>query len=239
MRMPFRVRQLPLSTGIVLLVGVLFTGCCGNPPAPTPSPVGCPKGKAPSTQAELDACLAVLAFDASEDASDHQPLTVIESSRGPSSLPCPGDASGRLGCRYGPLASIQPAIGAQRYSDADLRQGRIIAKLSIDATETEGYEKYGMVPGRNTYWWVQTDEAGTGGTSVFVTQGQDGKLRQKRRPLDRQPYTEADAKRDAAREYPGKDGEQEGLKWWRAIASWIWDLKDEIANTKCGAGSCK
>lgn len=239
MRMQIRPRPFPFGAAIAILAGVMFTACCPDPP-PAPEPrAGCPRGVAPSTRAELDACLNGLAFDSTEHASDQQPLTVIESVQGPTSQACPGDASGRLFCRYGPVARIEPAIGAQRYTEADLRQGRIIAKISVTASEKEGYRKYGLMPGQDTYWWVQTDSSGTKGTSVFLTQGPDGRLQPVRRPLQRERYDESYYRRYLMLEYRSKDPETEGLKWWRAIARWIWTLDDEIANAKCGSGSCK
>jgi hypothetical protein len=185
---------------------------------------------APSTREELDACLSGLRFDSSEEASESQPLTVIESAPSQGSQPCPG-AYGKLYCRYGPTASIEPVIGAQRYSESDLRQGRIIARIRVPAGEKEGYPKYGLVPGQDTYWWVKTDASDTTGTSVFVTRGQNGELQQlPPRPLHRQRYDAAYYKR-----YGGDGGEE----WWRAIARWIWDPEDETATAKCGSGSCK
>jgi hypothetical protein len=216
-----------MQTGIALFAGVLFTACCPKPPeAPVPA-AGCPREAPPTTPAELEACRQGLVFDSTYEASDQQPLTVIDSVVGPSSRPCPGDRSGRLSCRYGPQARIEPAIGAQRYSDEALRQGRIIARLTIVDGEKEGYAKYGLLPGQVTYWWVQTNASGTGGTSVFITQGRDGRLQQVRRDLVREPYAE---RRD--------DPEYKGAKWWRAAARWIWDLEDETAKAKCGTGSC-
>jgi hypothetical protein len=231
--------RLPRTTGLALLAGFMFTACCPDPPpAPQPDP-GCQSRVAPSTQAQLDACLKNLAFDSSDEASDEQPLTVVETVQGPTSQRCPGDASGRLFCRYGPMGTIQPAIGAQRYSEAQLREGRIIAKLSVPRGEKEGYKKYGLLPGQDTYWWVQTDSAGTGGISVFLTRGQDGQVSRVERPLKRRRFYEADYKRFAAMEYTGKDPETEGARWWRAVARWLWNLDDETANSKCGAGSCQ
>ncbi len=200
------------------LAGVMFAACC---PKPSPAPVplaDCPKGTAPSTAAQLDACLHDVKFDPAPEVSDSQPLTVIGT---PPGAPCPGDEKKIHTCRYGPIAKIEPAIGAQNYSEDDLRQGRIIARLSIPGSETEGYAKFGLKPGLVTYWWVQTDSSGTSGKSVFVTQTKDGKVeRQRPRDLLRYVY---------------KKGEELA----RAIARWVWSLDDETTQGSCGGGSCR
>ena len=212
-----------MRTAIALLAGIVFTACCPTPP-PAPQPASdCLAGTAPSTRAQLDACLKGLVFDTSYGASDEQPLAVITtSSTGPR---CPGDTT--KSCRYGPIARIEPAIGAQRYSDSDLRQGRIIARLSIPATEREGYPKYGLNPGDLTYWWVRTD-SDTSGISKFITRRKDGSIDTlPSRALKREP--------DKAR-YEGKVPEE--VRWQRAYARWIWSLKDEEAKVRCGSGGC-
>lgn len=230
--MQIRAWQRSLSATLTLLAGAVITACApGPPPAPQPDP-GCAPGVAPSTREELDVCLRGLTFDSTEEASDRQPLTVIEKVPSQGSQPCPGDASGKLSCRYGPLATIEPLRGAQRYSEEDLRQGRIIARIRVPAGEKEGYRKYGLLPGQDTYWWVQTDNSDTTGTSVFLTRGQDGKLQQVKRPLHRQRY-------DAGYYQRYGETEDEGRKWWKAIARWIWTLDDETATAKCSSGSCK
>src|SRR3954468_21925874 len=155
-----------MQLGLVLVMGAVFTACCPKPPPP-PRPSGdCPKGRAPGSEAELKACLVGLTFDSAPEAGDEQPLAVIV--KGPGA-PCPGDSLRVLACRYGPRARIEPVINADRYSEADLRQGRIIARLSLLPGETESYDKFRLRPGRMTYWWIRTDESGTGGTSVFVS----------------------------------------------------------------------
>jgi hypothetical protein len=134
------------------------------------------------------------------------------------------------------LARIEPLIGAQRYSEKDLREGRIIAKLSMPESEKEGYPKYGLTPGQATYWWVQTDESGTAGKSIFLTAMKDGRVGQVPRPLTRVRYDDSRYKGDSG--YKGKDPEYEGRKWQRAVARWIWSLLDETAKGPCGAAKC-
>jgi hypothetical protein len=217
--------QLPLRITVALVAGGIFPACQQREsPAPAPAPepgTGCPHGVEPRTAAELKACLQGLRFDPSPEVSDSQPLTVIDTSRAaPQGSPCPGDPG--KSCRYGPLAKIEPVIGAQNYREDDLRQGRIIARLSIPSSQTEGYGKFGLRPGQNTYWWVQTDASGTGGTSFFITETKDGNIEPKpvRRDLVRYFY-------------------QEGEELRRAITQWIWSLEDETAKGTCGSASCK
>jgi hypothetical protein len=191
----------------------------------------------------LDVCLQTLAFDDSYEVIDEQPLAVITTSQGE---PCPGDTAGSpLRCRYGPVAKIQPLIGAQRYSEKDLMEGRIIARMSVPATAKEGYEKYGLVAGRATYWWVKTDETKRGGRSVFITAGRAGTLDTVGRPLTREldddpGYKDPDSRsRDSDSRLQGSNSRYKDLpKLRRAIVRWIWSLDDETAKGKCGSGSC-
>jgi hypothetical protein len=192
----------------------------------------------------LDACLQKAAFDDSYEVIDEQPLAVITTSQGE---PCPGDAAGSpLRCRYGPVAKIQPLIGAQRYSEEELMEGRIIAKMSVAGTEKEGYKKYGLMPGEATYWWVQTDKTREGGTSVFLTTtGRAGRIDTVSRPLTRKldddsTYKDPDSRSRASdSRYQDSDSRYKKLpKLRRAIVRWIWSLDDETAKGKCGSGSC-
>jgi hypothetical protein len=199
------------------LAGVVFAACCPKPPAPPRPLAACPH-EAPSTPAELEACLHGITFDSSPEVSDSQPLTVIGT---PPGAPCPGDEKKSHTCRFGPIAKIEPVKGAQNYSDDDLRQGRIIARLSIPGSEREGYAKFGLKPGQETFWWVRVDSTGRGGQSVFVTQTKDGKVEPlPPRNLVRYVY-------------------EKGERLARAIARWIWSLDDETTQGSCGGGSCR
>ena len=227
-----------LRTGIALVAGLIFTACCPSGPK-APFPEACPRGTAPSTPEELKACTQPLGFDTSFEAGDEQPLAVITKSQGPR---CPGDTSTNptLSCRYGPLARIEPVIGAHRYSEKELREGRFIARISVPRTEKEGYKKYGLVPGQTTYWWVQTDSTKRSGQSVFITTGTDGRVNQVIRPLTR--YLDEDSAYKGA-DQPSAQTQEKSSKYKpaklrRAIVRWIWSLEDETAKGKCGAGSC-
>jgi hypothetical protein len=229
MRLQIRLSRRSLSAAIALLAAAFFTACATRPAgAPEPDP-GCPSGTAPSTREELDTCLRGLSFDSTKHASDLQPLTVIASGPSAGSLACPGDASGKFSCRYGPMARIEPLRGAQRYSEEDLMEGRIIARITVPPGEREKYPKYGLVPGEQTYWWVKTDSTGIAGNSVFLTRGKDG-LQRVEHPLERERYGSG---------YRGSGGSESEDGQWRALARWIWTLDDEKASTKCGSGSCQ
>jgi len=145
-------------------------------------------------------------------------------------------------------------IGAHRYSEEDLREGRIIAKISVPRTERERYPKYGLVPGQVTYWWVRTDASGRRGTSVFVTTTGQTDLapvtRTLIRTLDNDPaykddpsYKERDPQQLKMEfQYPGVAADTfsrklPGLR--RAIVRWLWTLKDETASGRCGSGGCR
>jgi hypothetical protein len=187
-----------------------------------------------STLAGLDACLAGLKFDSSPGAGDEQPLMVLDPIRG---VPCPrvadsvrykesgtqkaAEQSPEKKCRYGPIATIEPEKHAHRWSDGDLKKGRIIARLSIASGQTEGYEKFGLVPGGTTYWWVQKTSH-TGGRSVYISKvrGKEGdSLFVKERPLTIEYHSD----------YGGH----------KALAKWLWDPDDETSWGRCGDACCR
>jgi hypothetical protein len=211
-----------LRISLALMAAGVF-GACYRPPSPPTPKKECRSGTPPTTAAELDSCLEGLSFDTAYEAGDMQPLTFIGKGSG---QPCPGESN--RSCSYGPIAKIEPVIGAQRYSLDALREGRFIARIVVDRSETKGYEKYNLEPGATTYWWVKTDPAGTGGSSYFLTRTMDGRFRRADpRTLIREPYVAArGADYDKARDQ-------------RAMMRWIWDLKDETAKGQCGSASCK
>jgi hypothetical protein len=211
--------QLSLRTGIALLLGGIFTSCCPSPPAP-PVPAGCPRGVAPSNAAELRACTQGLAFDPAPEVGDEQPLTVI-GPRDPQGMDCPGDYRHEFSCRYGPRGRIEPLIGAHKFSDKALREGRIIARLSLVDRGAPDYTKLGLTQGTPTYWWVQVAADGKTGKSVFVTEARGGK----------EVVT-----RSFDLVYQDNDEEP---KLTRAVARWIWTLEDEKTQGSCGSGTCK
>jgi hypothetical protein len=212
-----------VRTSLLFAIGAIFTACCPRPPTPPQPIAACKPGSPPSSPTELDACLQGFAFDTAYEVGDEQPLTVMGVPPGP---PCPTDEKKTRTCRYGPLAKIEPLIGAQNYSEKDLREGRFIARLSIPSSEKEGYRKYGLQPGAFTYWWVKTDSTGTGGQSVFITMTKDRRISSVPRPLVRELYYEDKAYSKRARV-------------GRASVRWLWTLDDETAKGQCGTATCK
>jgi len=174
-------------------------------------PAGCAADTIPSTTTRLQACLQGLVFDTTETVGDEQRLMVRTSGTGPR---CIGDST--HACRYGPLAKVEPVMGSHTYTDSALGQGRIIARMFIRNGETEGYDKFGLVPGDTTYWWVHTGKD----SSFFVhSVSEDSNLVVVGRPLEQTPHEEG--------------------SFQQALARWIWDPNDERANGTCGSNCCK
>jgi hypothetical protein len=169
-------------------------------------PQGCKMNNPPRSATELNACLDSLDFDTIEAVGDKQPLMI--------NPPCPAS------CKYGPLATIQPEKHSHRYSEDELKEGRIIAKLFLDPAATKDYKKLGLIRGGTTYWWVQktSDKYDDWGRSVYVTLDKDGKLRPN--VEHRLSYTE----------------HENGFQ--QAVARWVWDPNDEKTQGTCGQGCC-
>ena len=165
--------------------------------APRPGP-DCPRGTPPSDTTQLNACLQGIEFDTVPALGDEQRLMIP-----------PG--------RYGPLAKIEPVINAHAYSDDDLREGRIIARFFVRPGE-RGYPKLGIVAGQVTNWWVQLDDTGRRGRSVYITADSLGQLSRSRDAL----HVEA---------HPGR--------FKQAVARWVWYENDEKGQGTCGQACCK
>jgi hypothetical protein len=215
-----------LWLAVALLVGGTAGGCYYRPPSPPSPDKGCKRGVAPADSAQLAACLKGFDFDTAYEAGDEQPLAVI--TQGPGA-PCPDDSTKSHSCRYGPIARIEPVIGAQKYSNKELSEGRFIARITVPSNQVEGYEKYGLVPGGVTYWWVKTNPDGTGGDSYFITRGVDGRVSPKHRNLVREPYEGIN--KDSTVKY-------DKARIQRAIMRWFWSLEDETAKGSCGSATC-
>jgi hypothetical protein len=171
----------------------------------------CPRP--PQNQTELDACIKDLKFDPEPEAGDAQRLLVVDQG----GSPCPDDP--KRTCRFGPLARIEPVVNAHKFTKPQLREGRIIARLSIENGK-EGYPKLNLAPGHKTYWWVQRD-GDTGGTSVYVSDSLVGD-----RPLASKPR-------------PLKVNERPDGTFKQALVRWLWVPDDETAKGTCGSASCK
>src|SRR5262245_53584655 len=150
-----------MATSVKGLMGVLvvavLTGCGGPPESIGPLPAGCPANSAPDEATEVQACVGALTFNTLAAAGDEQRLMVREDGSGPA---CHGGDTTQT-CRYGPLAKIEPAVGADKLANARLDQGQIIARMFLREGEDESYAKLGLVPGDTTYWWVQRQNDST------------------------------------------------------------------------------
>lgn len=214
---------------LTILLGTLWMGC--NPKQETPPAVRgdttatlpqlddkCPRGEPPTTPEQLDACRKGFTFDEQDLAGDQQRLMVFDSLRGPL---CPGARTIR-NCRLGPLATIQPEVHSYQWSDSTVRkEGRIIARLFLDDKEKVGYPKLALVPGHQTYWWVQIGPDGKTGRSFYISDSvkADGTLLNVKRGLEVERYRE---------------------KAVKAIARWLWLADDETGKGTCtSTSSCK
>jgi len=199
---------------ILLLLWYLFVydkdrGSGGGATITSP-PAGCPQNAPPGDTTQLRACLQGLVFDTVPAIGDEQRLMIRSSSPGPF---CHGDTT--HSCRYGPLAKIEPVIGAHEYTEGDLEEGRIIARMFIRSAETDSYPKLGLVLHDTTYWYVNTAVD----SSFYVSRPVKGaSLARKTMPL------EVDS-------HPGA--------FQQAVARWIWDENDEKAQGTCGQGCCR
>jgi hypothetical protein len=169
----------------------------------------------PKTKKELDACITNLKFDPQDLAGDEQRLLIIDS-RG---SPCPGNTSRR--CRHGPRAKIEPLVNAHKLSIDQLRQGRIIAQLTITDGQ-EGYPKLNLATGHKTYWWVKRDASRSGGESVFISDSVT---------VGDRLWTSASRKLEVTNVRAGT--------FTRALARWLWLEEDETAKGTCGSATCK
>jgi hypothetical protein len=205
---------------LVTWLVVTLLGCAG-PPGPPPGPkarsLGAPPGSlslvATGDSAQLRAYLGSLDFDVVAAAGDEQRLLV----RGP--LPgtaCHGDST--HSCSYGPLAKIEPVIGAHERDTTELNQGQVIARLFLRPGETEPYPKLGLAPEDTTYWWVQR-QTDTTALSQYL-----------RLKTDSLVATALDT--IAIELHPPGTFQQ-------ALARFIWDDADEKTQGPCGQGCCK
>jgi hypothetical protein len=175
------VRALSGILFVLIIVGAAFWLGCGGGEKPStmsgkPTPTSnvpelpqmdpaCPTGDPPKTLEQLNKCTAHLDFEEEPIFGDEQRLMVFDPGEGPG---CPG-ARTIHNCRLGPLAQIQPEKHSHLWPDTLVqREGRIIAKLFVKKGEKE-YRKLNLLPGHNTYWWVQIDSGGKGGRSFFVS----------------------------------------------------------------------
>jgi hypothetical protein len=209
------VSRVVVLGAIVVVLGLGWAAweyCFYHGPQPyTELPAGCPANAHPADTTQLQACLQGLEFDTVGALGDEQRLMVRDV---PPGLPCHGDPTHT--CRYGPLAKIEPVMGAQRYSDSALQEGRIIARMFLRPGETESYPKLGLVPNDTTYWWVNTAMD----SSAFVSRAPSGA-----------------ALSDTV---VVLTVESHGSRTFRqAVARWVWVANDEKSQGTCGSACCR
>jgi hypothetical protein len=173
----------------------------------------CPANAAPSDTAQLHACIAKLEFDTLTAAGDEQRLLVRNAGPGAACHDDSGDT-----CRHGPLAKIEPVIKAHKRNNAQLDEGRIIARLYLRAGEDESYPKLGLSPSDTTYWWVQRTSATTA-VSRFVRLAGDSAVVSEQEEI-------------AIESHPSGSFKQ-------ALARFIWYEADEKTQGPCGSGCCR
>lgn len=220
-------------SAITVLVGAACFACAGGAVrAP-----GCGSSGPPSTIAALRACVMQLGFDTLEAAGDEQVLTVMEKGAG---VPCPGSKDPTRSCRYGPIATIQPESTSHRHRYADLREGRIIAKLFLPPDEQQRYDSLALVPGKPTYWWVQVSEKTEQGLYQKALQGDQHARYGKKDSVGVSVFISEEQKGDGLlmQRYPLYYVRHEG-KFKQALARWVWDPDDEKTQGSCGQGCCR
>jgi hypothetical protein len=209
-----------LETVLGVLVFVLVVGLVVSqwsrifPPAKAKfvlSP-GCPVNAAPADTTQLHACLESLTFDTVAAVGDEQRLLVHDTVPGPA---CHGDST--HSCRHGPLAKIEPVIGAHERDTTELNEGRIIARLFLRSGETEPYPKLGLVPTDTTYWWIQR-QSDTTAVSTYIRISGDSVVATQPQNITIELHP---------------DG-----TYQQALARFIWDDADEKTQGPCGLGCC-
>jgi hypothetical protein len=172
----------------------------------------CPSPDSLSDTTQVRACVNSLSFDTVASVGDEQRLLV----RVPldSGAVCHGDPT--HGCRHGPLAKIEPVIGADERSASAIDQGIIIARLFL-RDSSESYPKLNLAPGDTTYWWVRRLSADSA-TSKYLRISHGQVLET---PLDTIMIAH----------HPEEE-------YMMSLARFIWDDGDEKTQGTCQPGSC-
>jgi hypothetical protein len=209
------VQQLGAGT-LHVVPGILVTwlvaallGCGGH----TGAPRGALSPVAAADSAQLRAYLDSLQFDVVAAVGDEQRLLVRDTVPGTA---CHGDST--HSCRHGPLAKIEPVIGAHARDTTQLNQGQVIARLFLRPGETEPYPKLGLAPNDTTYWWVQR-QSDTTALSQYIRLSQDSLVATAQDTITIELHP------------PGT--------FQQALARFIWVDADEKTQGPCGLGCCK
>lgn len=198
-----RYAKLALLLVAIAAIAGVYAGCQTSEMALA---AGCPTDNPASTTVQLNACLSGLDFDPMPGAGDEQRLMI--------NPPCPPGS-----CRHGPLATIQPEKKSHQNTDADLQQGRYIAKLFLNPGQAQGYPKLGLSPGGVTYWWVKQTSA-TGGRSVYIA------------------HDTVENTLTVAVDTTFQIDLHPGYEFKQGLARWAWSDNDETAWSTCKKDAC-
>lgn len=171
-------------------------------PRPTPAP---PFDIDKATLDEVLRYARGLEYAAHVGVSDEQALAVANRD----GALCPEE------CRYGPLARIQPEVGAVAVPDQDFRKGRIVGRMISQGPGD--YDKLNLGALDTTYVWVRETDAGW--QARFVS---SSKARERASLTDR----------------PFKPDESHPGRYTRSAARWTWQAKDEGTWFTCGTRCC-
>jgi len=153
--MSMQNRRGAISVGaLVLIVGAVVVGCAGGESAPSvPKRLAATVGPEAiqdgftgtideATRAQILTYAHALHFDGSDGASDMQRLRIVDSS----------------GAHYGPRVRIEPEVGVVRLTRAQLRRGRIVARMVN--YDTIPYPKLGIPAHGAAYFWMDSTAKG-------------------------------------------------------------------------------
>lgn len=207
---------------IALIACMVFAGWLGWKNYHDPKMVrrfigpGAPVCPMPDSLSDIDqvrACVNSLTFDPVAAVGDEQRLLV----RDDGGSPCFNDSTHTHTCRHGPLAKIEPVIGADERDTSALNQGAIIARLFLRGHETESYPKLNLAPEDTTYWWVQRQSDSTATSRYLrVSKGQVFDTIVGTIKIEHHPEEE----------------------YLMSLARFIWDDGDEKTQGSCQPGSC-
>lgn len=151
------------ALSVLTLVGglwVLQSSCVPPKPQSTPRRIASiDSGDTLFASPSFAAYLGTLSFVSDSEAGDRQALLVGH-------YP---DAA-----HYGPLANIAPELHANDGTIADLKSGKVIARIVNESADS--YPKLSLLPHGTTYWWVQYDSSDTGvhSKSSYVAVNDEG-----------------------------------------------------------------
>ena len=194
---------------------VLLLAACGRPskratmdqagsgPAPTPAPPFASIDAA--THGEILAYARGLRYDTRTGVSDSQALAVANRPGGK----CPAE------CSYGAVARINPEVGALGLGGAELKVGRIVARIVSE--DDKAYEKFNLGPRDTVYVWADS-AAGARGRLISTDPGR----------FER-------SKKDVRMILDPHQGEE---RYAQSTARFLWAEDDEHMWVSCQSNGC-